>query len=291
MSTFSRFAFQGIQIHRPIIYGNSAHPIPKAERDSSANPDHSHRWTVAVRSAASFMGDTVDGVGGNDDLSYFIKRVTFRLHETYPQPTRSIEKPPFEVTETGWGEFEINIKIQFVAEAGEKTISFMHHLKLHPWGVPDLVADNPNLIDPVHLYVGPPTGPDPYDPDGQHVPLRENIHAWQYDEIVFTDPPKAFLDILLANPPTLLPKTSKRPAPANVAWAPSLASIQLPPGTPAIKAYSSTIPEFTQQLEQQEAERLDAAKRSVLDAIEEQRKMLAEKEEELRRLKEQLDIT
>ncbi len=28
-------------------------------------------------------------VGGKDDISYFIKRVQFKLHETYPQPTRS----------------------------------------------------------------------------------------------------------------------------------------------------------------------------------------------------------
>lgn len=26
--------------------------------------------------------------GGADDLSWLIKRVTFRLHETYPQPNR-----------------------------------------------------------------------------------------------------------------------------------------------------------------------------------------------------------
>lgn len=64
-----------------------------------------------------------DVVGGADDLSYFIKRVTFKLHETYANPTRSmhmfcfvqnraqqlnwglfvdIDKPPFEITETGF---------------------------------------------------------------------------------------------------------------------------------------------------------------------------------------------
>ena len=61
-----------------------------------------------------------------DDISYFVKRVTFKLHDTYANPTRSesplppcpslpspspsaraftagtdIDKPPFEVSETG----------------------------------------------------------------------------------------------------------------------------------------------------------------------------------------------
>jgi len=28
-------------------------------------------------------------IGGEDDLSYFIKKVSFKLHDTYPNPTRS----------------------------------------------------------------------------------------------------------------------------------------------------------------------------------------------------------
>jgi YEATS domain-containing protein 4 len=69
--------------------------------------------------------------GGEDDMSYLIKRVVFRLHETYPNPNRSeqlnistwykadtpvCEKPPYRVTETGW-EFTVPIKITFVPEA------------------------------------------------------------------------------------------------------------------------------------------------------------------------------
>lgn len=49
-------------------------------------------------------------IGGADDLSYFIKKVSFKLHDTYPNSTRSacrpfaelltrvaIDRPPFEV--------------------------------------------------------------------------------------------------------------------------------------------------------------------------------------------------
>jgi transcription initiation factor IIF auxiliary subunit len=119
---------QGLSIFRPIIYGNTATVLTTKEREDLASPDHTHRWTVAVRSAASLPDS--DEVGGADDLSYFIKRVTFKLHETYPNPSRSaclallnspspkkkgkkkltfsallhpdIDKSPFEVTETGY---------------------------------------------------------------------------------------------------------------------------------------------------------------------------------------------
>ena len=78
---------QGLSIFRPIIYGNTAVVLTPKEREELQHPDHTHRWTVAVRSAASAPDSDI--VGGADDLSYFIKRVTFKLHDTYANPTRS----------------------------------------------------------------------------------------------------------------------------------------------------------------------------------------------------------
>jgi YEATS domain-containing protein 4 len=45
-----------------------------------------------------------------------------------------VDKPPYRITETGWGEFPLNIRVQFQPETGEKTITFVHNLKLHHWG-------------------------------------------------------------------------------------------------------------------------------------------------------------
>ena len=181
---------RGLAIHRPILYGSTSTPLTPAEK-LAAPPDHTHKWTVAVRSAASHplpslsaisgLSSNVNSeqgselaavsaaaatastetstsasaaggsaatiatrgrdlehdyhkmVGGKDDISHFIKRVQFKLHDTYAQPTRNIDRPPFQVTESGWGEFEIQIKIFFVPEANEKPITLFHHLKLHPW--------------------------------------------------------------------------------------------------------------------------------------------------------------
>ncbi|CCJ29979.1 unnamed protein product, partial [Pneumocystis jirovecii] len=110
--------------------------MPLGDR-KKPDSDHTHSWTVSVRGVY------------NEDLSYFIKKVVFKLHDTYPNATRSIKKKvlsreikivlaidqsPFEVSETGWGEFDIAIRIYFVPEAAEKSISLFHHLKLHPYG-------------------------------------------------------------------------------------------------------------------------------------------------------------
>ena len=46
-------------------------------------------------------------------MSAYVKKVNFKLHDSYSNPNRTVTKPPYEVTETGWGEFEIVIKIYF----------------------------------------------------------------------------------------------------------------------------------------------------------------------------------
>jgi YEATS domain-containing protein 4 len=100
---------RGLSICRQIVYGNTATLL------DPPIGDHTHRWTVAVRSAAGpppnhYMkvrasvfdlqermpvdmgsqrgGGDVQQIGGSDELPW-IKKVTFRLHETYANPTRS----------------------------------------------------------------------------------------------------------------------------------------------------------------------------------------------------------
>ena len=108
---------QGIAVSRPVLIGSTATLLSPTEK-LTAPPDHTHKWTVAVRSASSAplppipsdaereaaMAAAPGAIGtrmrdaeldihravcGRDDLSYFIKRVQFRLHDTYAQPTRS----------------------------------------------------------------------------------------------------------------------------------------------------------------------------------------------------------
>ncbi|KAL1743105.1 yeats family-domain-containing protein [Schizophyllum fasciatum] len=250
MSANERIRVRNLSIYRPIIYGNTARVMTPEEK-ASAPPDHTHKWTVAVRSAASPNSDIV---GGADDLSYFIRRVTFKLHETYPNSTRSIDQPPFELTETGWGEFEILIRITFVTEAGEKAMQLYHHLKLHPWPAPGEPEIPP-------IEVARSLGP---------------VHSWQYDEIVFNDPFQNFLNTLTAHPPTPLPRAPRRPVPFHIAAPGSLA------------ASKGGTPEFNAQMERDEWERLEEAKKQVAAQTEAMRQLLFEKQAELRELEKQL---
>ncbi|KIK53266.1 hypothetical protein GYMLUDRAFT_77510 [Collybiopsis luxurians FD-317 M1] len=253
MANAERVRVRGLSIFRPIIYGNTATLLTPEEREKHP-AEHTHKWTVAVRSAASAPNSDI--VGGADNLGYFIKRVSFKLHDTYANPTRNIDKPPFEVSETGWGEFEIQIRINFISESGEKAMVLYHHLKLHPW----TLAGEPE-IPPLDIAIK--AGP---------------VHSWQYDEIVFNDPYQNFLNILTNHPPTPLPriKTTK-PIPFHVAN----------PGS--LEASKGGVPEFTAQMEKDEADRLEEAKRSIIAEQEKTRSTLIAKEKELERLKRLLD--
>lgn len=101
---------------RSIIYGTLATPIKKPDTD------HTHRWTVFVKSGQNHPAD---------NLTTYIKRISFKLHDSFAQPLRTLEEPPWEVNETGWGEFTIQIKITFV-DPNQRPITINHQLKLYP---------------------------------------------------------------------------------------------------------------------------------------------------------------
>ncbi|KAF8476931.1 yeats family-domain-containing protein, partial [Kalaharituber pfeilii] len=147
------------------VYGSVATPFRPENRPSTLPPDHTHKWTVMVKGVR-------DG-----DVTHFIKKVQFKLHETYVNPVRTIENPPFEVSETGWGEFEIQIKIYFVPEANEKPCSLFHFLTLHPYG------------------------PDAEEWRASFRP----VYSFSYDELIFPEPTEAMFNILTSKGSVLLP--------------------------------------------------------------------------------------
>ncbi|KAI8872556.1 yeats-domain-containing protein [Ramicandelaber brevisporus] len=109
---------KGAVIALPIVYGTIATEL--AEPKTS----HTHKWIVCVQSPTA---------GGDNDLSRFISRVTFKLHETYDRNNRHVDRPgPYRVEETGWGEFSIQIKISFTSIVEERPITLTHPLRLYP---------------------------------------------------------------------------------------------------------------------------------------------------------------
>jgi len=147
---------KGISIHRPFVYGTIARLIDPNKRPPNLPAEHTHQWTVWVKG--------VDDA----DISYWLRKVQFKLHETYANPLRLCESPPYEVTETGWGEFEIQIKLYFVPESSEKPQTLWHPLKLHPYG-PEAEIEREE---------------------------RRPIISQNYEEVVFNEPVEAFYDIL-----------------------------------------------------------------------------------------------
>lgn len=71
----------------------------------------SHKWSVYVRGAT------------NEDLGVVIKRAVFQLHSSFNNPTRVVEAPPFEVSEAGWGEFELAITLYFHSDVSDKPLT------------------------------------------------------------------------------------------------------------------------------------------------------------------------
>jgi len=104
---------KGLTIVKAIVYGNVARYFGKKREEDG----HTHQWTVYVKPYS------------NEDMANYVKKVHFKLHESYANPNRIVTKPPYEITETGWGEFEIVIKIYF-HDPNERPTTMYHILKL-----------------------------------------------------------------------------------------------------------------------------------------------------------------
>jgi YEATS domain-containing protein 4 len=92
---------------------------------------------------------------------------------------------PFTVSETGWGEFDISIKLYYVNESGEKPQTLYHYLRLHPFGRTE---------------------------EEKQAMIAKNgeVRAWSYEEQLFNEPYEAFYQLLTAG---AVPKGFKNAAP------------------------------------------------------------------------------
>lgn len=144
---------KGCSIVKPIVYGNIARYFGKKREEDG----HTHSWTVYLKPFR------------NEDMSQWVKKVHFKLHESYTNQNRICTKPPYEVTETGWGEFEIVIKIYF-HDTNEKPVTIYHILKLFET-----------------------------DPTTKTINVKKNLVSEFYDEIIFQDP-SVYMQALLSSP-------------------------------------------------------------------------------------------
>lgn len=78
-----------------------------------------YKWMVYVR-----------GVN-HEDLSPFIEKVVFVLHDSFNNNVRAVNNHPFVLEEIGWGQFEILIRIHFKGEYSSQVVQFSHMLKVN----------------------------------------------------------------------------------------------------------------------------------------------------------------
>lgn len=104
---------------RTIIIGNTSQYLKKGVRNASNNPGATHKWMVYVRN-----------IDDEPDLQSYIKSVCFFLHPSYaPNDIVTLSRPPFQLTQFGWGEFPVRVQLLFKNPA-HKPIDIIHNLKL-----------------------------------------------------------------------------------------------------------------------------------------------------------------
>lgn len=253
---------KGKQVYRPFTYGTTARPFdPEKNPKPPGTPeDHTHSWTVFVKG--------IDDV----DITYWLKRVQFKLHESIPNHVRMIDGQkgePFQVHETGWGEFEITIKMYYAPESSEKAQTLYHHLRLHAYG----------------------------DENEKNIMIEKGeVPSWTYEEQVFNEPYEAFYDILTsgAMPSSDANANAKNksggkggkggakdvnPTPKRSEGGVLERSAMIPmhtrPGQP-----------FSAEAEKLEVKKLLDAQAQVEKLVEQMRKEIREKEEQLKSLKD-----
>ncbi|KAL4856690.1 Transcription initiation factor TFIID subunit 14b [Chlorella vulgaris] len=118
---------KGVTLTVPVLTGTCAFFLGK-----KASEYQSHKWTVYMRSPTG------------EDLSH----VTFVLHESFQNPRRDVEMPPYELTETGWGEFDIVVVLHFRDDVKEGPLELYHRLKLYD----DAGVSNPKKPVVLEMY-------------------------------------------------------------------------------------------------------------------------------------------
>lgn len=172
---------------------------------------------------------------------------------------KAIENIPpgetFEVHETGWGEFEISIKMFYVPESLEKPQTMYHQLRLHPYGS---------------------------DEQKEEMRRKGEIRAWGYEEMVFNEPYENFYDLLTS--PMDRSKGGKGKG-TRIMKGGMVGSV----GERTVTLPNSTRPDqpFSRETEVLEIKRMKDAQGKVEELRKEMEKEIKEKEQELATLRGQ----
>lgn len=105
-----------VRVAKPLIVGTYAFLLSQQEKRKYGNM--THKWTCLLRCP------------NNSDISLFINKVIFELDPSFVFPRRVYNQPPYEVSEIGWGEFYLKVKIYF-ADNSLPCVNIVHFVKLN----------------------------------------------------------------------------------------------------------------------------------------------------------------
>lgn len=75
-----------------------------------------------------------------------VLQVVFKLHPSFQQPVRAVDGPSFELTESGWGEFDIAVEVRHTYTQSTNDIAALGLRSVLPWRsvvcVPDPVCSS-----------------------------------------------------------------------------------------------------------------------------------------------------
>jgi len=89
-----------------------------------------HDWELFVRGA------------DNTDIHFFVDRVVFHLHDTFPNPKRVVKEPPYVVKESGYAGFPLPIDIYVRNKDEPRMIRFQYEIVLQDRGSPPMSKVN-----------------------------------------------------------------------------------------------------------------------------------------------------
>ncbi|OAQ31376.1 hypothetical protein K457DRAFT_154374 [Linnemannia elongata AG-77] len=107
-------------VKRRVVVGNVSKYLPEEKRDPRLK-DFPYKWMIYV-----------DGTPKPEDITAYIAKVEFHLHESYkPNHVVTVSEAPFHLSRYAWGETQIKVRLFFHDERN-KPVEVYHRLALDP---------------------------------------------------------------------------------------------------------------------------------------------------------------
>ncbi|KAG0086202.1 YEATS domain-containing protein 2 [Podila epicladia] len=107
-------------VKRRIVVGNVSKFLPMDKRDPRLK-DFPYKWMIYV-----------DGTPKPEDITAYVSKVEFHLHESYkPNHIVTVTEPPFHLSRFAWGETQIKVRL-FFYDPRNKPVEVYHRLALDP---------------------------------------------------------------------------------------------------------------------------------------------------------------